>query len=252
MFGKILYYDKKVIDEYKTIVSGKKNVTVEEYEISNDKGLKVDLKAIEADAKAEKSYKAKVQESMLLDCYEFERMLFGRDDYMDISATDGSDIKTVSRGTIIKVDAAISIPEEFDMVKLIDQFKPLLMQSMNIQDYDPNSKAALETFLNNAKATKIPIIVETDEDVLCGKLVTENLLVDYTEIAEADDSEMTVLARCSSNGMNAQTKAYYDPLKDFLSLNRMMRKQIKGMPEGFEPLYIGTEYKPIDILAIYR
>lgn len=252
MFGKILYYDQKAIDEYKSIVTGKKNVTVEEYEVSNDKGIKVDLKAIEADARAGKSYKAKIQESRLLDCYEFEKLLSGRDDYIDIPSTEGSDIKTVSRGTIIKIDGAISIPEEFDMVKLIDQFKPLLMQTMTIQEYDSNSKAALEVFLGNASATKIPIIVEAEEDVLCGKLVAENLVVDYSEIAEADDTEMTVLARCASSGMNASTKAYYDPLKDFMVLNRMMRKQIKEMPEGFGPLYRETIYKPIDVLAIYR
>lgn len=115
-----------------------------------------------------------------------------------------------------------------------------------------DNKTALEAFLGNASATKIPIIVDMEENILCGKLVAENLLVEYSEISEADDSEVTVLARCSSSGMNIQTKAYYDPLRDFLNLNRIMRKQMKDMPEGFGPLFIDTEYKPDDILAIYR
>ena len=42
MFGKIMYYDKTTIDEYKAIIKGQKNLKVEEYEVSNDKGASVD------------------------------------------------------------------------------------------------------------------------------------------------------------------------------------------------------------------
>lgn len=83
MFGKILYYDREAMDEYRAIASGKKNVKVEEYDITNDKGIQFDLKAISADAKAGKSYKARVQESTLLDCYNFEKLLSEREDYID-------------------------------------------------------------------------------------------------------------------------------------------------------------------------
>ena len=37
MFGKIIYYDKKAVAEYKSVISGKPNLEIEEYDVSNDK-----------------------------------------------------------------------------------------------------------------------------------------------------------------------------------------------------------------------
>lgn len=68
MFGKIIYYDKKTIAEYKSIINGKPNLEIEEYDVSNDRGMNADLKLMSADVKASKSYKARVQESDLYDC----------------------------------------------------------------------------------------------------------------------------------------------------------------------------------------
>ena len=48
MFGKILYYDKKTVDEYMSIIDGNKIVNVESYDVSNDKGIKADLKVFES------------------------------------------------------------------------------------------------------------------------------------------------------------------------------------------------------------
>ena len=59
---------QKAVAEYKTVISGKPNLEIEEYDVSNDKGIIADLKLVSADVKASKSYKAKVQESDLYDC----------------------------------------------------------------------------------------------------------------------------------------------------------------------------------------
>ena len=44
MFGKIIYYDKKTIADYKSIINGKPNLEIEEYDVSNDRGINADLK----------------------------------------------------------------------------------------------------------------------------------------------------------------------------------------------------------------
>ena len=59
------FYDKNKIDEYRAVVKGQRNLQIDEYEVSNDKGVQIDLKVFGADAKANKTYKAKVQESLL-------------------------------------------------------------------------------------------------------------------------------------------------------------------------------------------
>lgn len=249
MFGKILYYDKKAIDEYMSIITGNKIVNIESYDISNDKGIKTDLKVISADAKASKSYTAKVQESMLYDCYKFEKKLSGRDDYCDTSYSDIYDIATIPRGYILKMDGVVSIPEQFDMVKLIDQFKPLIMPNIASEE-DQTTSEILVALFSDATARKIPIAIESGDDLLCGKLKAENLVIEYSELEELEDEAVTVLARSASNSKNRASKAYYDPLKDFLNLNRMMRRQVDN--EGdFGPLRVEEEYKPVDILAIY-
>ena len=56
MFGNVVYYDKKKIDEYRSVIKGQRNLEVEEYEVSNDKGIQVDLKAFGIKQKFKKVY----------------------------------------------------------------------------------------------------------------------------------------------------------------------------------------------------
>lgn len=251
MFGKIIYYDKKTIDEYKAIINGKKNLEIEAYEVSNDRGAGLDVKAISMDTKATKKYTAKVIESILYDCAEFEGMLCGRDDYFDFTQSAGFDMGTVQRGCIVKLDAFLEIPEGFDIMKLIDSFKPLVMSSIDTEGMDPSGKEAIKAFLGNAKATKIPLVLDNDEYLLSAKINQDSLISDYEELEELEDEQVTVLARVAS-GVIKPEKPYYDPLKDFMSLNRMMRKAIKDRDEELQPLLLEREYRQIDVLAIYR
>ena len=43
MFGNVIYYDKNKIDEYRAVVKGQRNLQIDEYEVSNDKGVQIDL-----------------------------------------------------------------------------------------------------------------------------------------------------------------------------------------------------------------
>lgn len=250
MFGKIVYYDKKAVAEYKSIVSGKPNLEIEEYDVSNDKGINADLKLVSADVKASKSYKAKVQESDLYDCDQFEKMLIGRDDYFDFTVSADYDILTVPNRSIIKMDGVIEVPEDFDMVKMIDAFKPLIMNLDQFQDMEETSKLALQTFLGAANATKIPLVFEGEDTLFCSKVIQDNMLISYEELSEMDEN-VTVLARVTSSFISS-TKPYYDPLKDFIKLNRMMRKSMGDKGKEFSPIYIDSEYRTLEILAIYQ
>jgi hypothetical protein len=250
MFGKIMYYDKKTIDEYKALIKGQRHLEIEEYEVSNDKGAGFDLKAVSVDTKASKKYTARVVESMLYDCAEFEKMLSGRDDYFDFTQSNGLDLLTVPRGSIIKVDAFLEIPESFDLMQVIDRFKPLFMDSINTDSIEQSGKDALNAFLGNATATRIPIIGEVDDWLLCAKMHQENLVAEYEEFEEIDE-QVTVLARVSS-GVVDSNKPFYDPLKDFMTMNRMMRRNMKDRGEELKALTVDKAYRQIDILAIYK
>jgi hypothetical protein len=250
MFGKIMYYDKKTVDEYKAIIKGQRSVRVDEYEITNDKGASIDLKAISADAKANKKYVAKVVESLLYDCDEFEKMLSDRDDYFDFTSSNELDMSTVPRGAIIKADAFLEIPESFDIMQVIDRFKPFLIDSIEMDSMEDSRKDVIKVFLEGAKATRIPIICDVDDYLLCAKMYQENLVSEYGELEELDE-QVTILARISSGMVNC-SKPFYDPLKDFMTLNRMMRRNMKDRGKELSALTVEKDYRQIDILAIYK
>ncbi|MDR3541969.1 MAG: hypothetical protein P4L69_13520 [Desulfosporosinus sp.] len=115
MFGNLLYYDTKKINDYKAIIRGSRNVKIEKMDISNDKGANIHLPIAGGEIKATKSYEATIEESLLFDCDEFERLLAERDDYFDFTQSSDFDITTLRRGYIMKFDSTISIPEAFDL-----------------------------------------------------------------------------------------------------------------------------------------
>ena len=248
MFGKMIYFDKGTVDEYTSVIKGEKQLEISEYEISKGKGLALDLKAISADASADKKYIAKVRNSQLFDCVEFEKLLDGRDDYFDFSENNGYDLSTVPCGCIVKVNGYAEIPESFDLMKLLDQFKSFLLGT--IDSSDPSSEA-LKAVMGNASATKIPIVIDADDYLLCSKINQSMLSVEYDEFEDLDGEEVTILARISSGVINSGT-AFYDPLKDFMSLNRAMRKSIKDRGKELAALNVEKNYRRADILAIYR
>lgn len=251
MFGNVIYYDKNKIDEYRAVVKGQRNLQIDEYEVSNDKGVQIDLKAFGADVKANKTYKAKVQESLLYNCDEFEKNLIGRDDFFDFTQSEDYDLTTMNRGIIIKFDGYIKVPEEFDYTQTIDRFKPLLVASIVNESMDKSEQAAVKSFFDT-KDTKIPVLIDLNEQLMCSKLISNNMLVKYEDMEEYEELEVTIIARIVSSGMIRAQKAFYDPLKDFMALNRVMRRSIEGRTEGLNEIYADKDYRTIEVLAIYQ
>lgn len=253
MFGKIIFYDKKTISEYKSLITGQKQVEVTEYEVANGKGFGIDFKGIKADINADKKYTAKVADSALYDCNEFESMLEKREgeDYFDFTESDDYDINTVPKGSIVKLEAKIHIPENFDLMQVIEQFKPFVMASVQSSSSISDQQEVLSSVIINAKATKIPVVFDSNENILlCTKLNKDLIAIDYEDFVD-DDEEAVVLARVSSSVKNAE-KPFYDPLKDFMTLNRSMRKKITSRDEQINAIYVDEDYRIIDVLAIYR
>ena len=65
------------------------------------------------------------------------------------------------------------------------------------------------------------------------------------------DEQVTVLARMASGEVDSN-KPFYDPLRDFMSMNRMMRRSMKDRGEELTAITVDKEYRKIDILEIYR
>lgn len=232
MFANLIYYDKSKIDQYSALIT-KKSIIHKEDE-------QTDLQSKMA--------------NYLLECSQFENLLKNRDDYVDfIEGDSGISITDVKIASIIKVAGEIYIPESFDMIHLIDEYKPLILASIECKD---DERELLNTVFNGSKI-KIPIFCELGEEcdywLGIGKAVQDNLLVNYNELEDLEGREVTVIAKIEMRKYYKDTPLkVFDIYKDFLGLNRALRKQIVNQKsEEFESIEVAEDYLGLELLAIY-
>lgn len=251
MFGNVLFFDSQKVNEYKTILKKAKNLKIKKMYISNDNETNAELSIDSSMIKTSKSYEASIEESVLFECDEFERLLDGRPDYFDSTKSNDFDIKTMQRGFIIKFDGYIVVPEKFDLTQMITLFKPMLMSSIT-KDMDNDEQEAFKKFFES-KDINIPIMAECDNHLLCAKINSKSLRIEYNQLEEYDSTEVTIIARITSNSDISKKKPIFDPLKDFISLNRTIRRtMVNDRPEGLQEIFTDEDYRNIEILAIYQ
>lgn len=251
MFGNVLFLDFQKVNDYKTIIKGEKNLKIEKVRISNDKGIDAKIPIVSGAYKASQNYEASVEESALFECDEFEKLLEGRDDYFDFTKSSDFDIETMQRGYIIKFDGYIDIPEEFDLTQTIAQFKPMLMNSIT-RNMESDEQEAFRTFFTSSDIN-VPIITECNNHLLCAKINSKNLKVEYNQLEECEAIEVTIIARITSSSSIQKSKPIFDPFKDFIRLNRTLRRSMGNeRPEGLKEIFVDEDYRNIEILAIYQ
>lgn len=99
----------------------------------------------------------------------------------------------------------------------------MLVDSMVGDTKDKTEQEAMKVFFET-NDTKIPIIIDFDDCTLCSKIISKYMLISYEDLEEYEDSEVTIMARITSNNTISITKSFYDPLKDFMKLNRTLRR----------------------------
>lgn len=253
MFSKLIYYDKDRIDEFISLIKEQNRTDISEIRRAKKKSGKADFKVFGAEAEENTSYTASVKQSLLLELFEFEKTLEKREDYFDFFKNEYS-METIGRGNIIKMWGTITVPEAFDLPHTLKRFKPFLITSMQSdKDFDDDSLVAMDALINSDDETKIPVVLEHGEVLMSAMLNSKHLKCSFEELEDIEDDEVTVIARTANTGIINKTKAYYDPLKDFMSLNRAMRRSmINDRGEGLEALYLEKDYFKIEIVAIYQ
>lgn len=128
MFANLIYYDKSRVDQYMALIM---------------------KKAIDHAEDVQEDVQSKMA-NYLLECSQFETLLKNRDDYFDFVEGDSEvGIKDVRIASIIKVTGEIYVPESFDMVHLIDEYKTQILASVECKDDD--ERAILNTVFNSQK-----------------------------------------------------------------------------------------------------
>lgn len=133
--------------EYSSIITRQHNLTIKEYETSDNKSSYMNLKILEGDLQGSRKYKAEVKESHLYNCAVFEKLLNGRDNFADFTELTQWDINTITRGFIIKFNGYMKVPKEFDITQTFQKFKPMLINSIVNDGIDETGKRHLKAFL---------------------------------------------------------------------------------------------------------
>ena len=69
---------------------------------------------------------------------------------------------------------------------------------------------------------------------------------------EYEELEVTIVARIISSNSISPKKAFYDPLKDFMTLNRTLRRSMGERGEGLMEICADRDYRMLEVLAIYQ
>ncbi len=232
MFGDMIYYNKNKIEQYSALIRGN---SIEKRSLKE-----------EIDSK---------KDNYLLKCLEFEKLLQQRNDYIDyVDVDQGILIKDVRISSIIRVSGEIYVPEQFDMVQLIHEYKSLILSEIDYKD--KGEQEMLNTIFANSKM-RIPIYCELGE--VCdywlgiGKAIPDNLLIEYNELEDYEGKEVTILAKVETRKYHKDKPLkVFDIYKDFLGLNRTLRKQIvTNQKQEFESIDIEEDYLGLELLAIY-
>jgi hypothetical protein len=251
MFRSFIYVNSEKVYEYYSLLDEtiKEKITSKESSRTNKAGIS--SKPIGFEHSRTETMKSEISQYFLSDYNKFEKELIklAGEYYFDLDEEE-YDLKTMPRSSIGKVQANFIIPEGFDYIDLIDAFKPMIKSAIEIND---SEQALYDTFLGNTKAD-IPITIEYEGLNIFGKLDTRFLKETYNQLEEYEFDEVTILFKFIAQDTSTRV-TIFDPLKDFIKLNRAMRRSSdfqNSYSEELSPIVVDGPVIKTEILAIYK
>lgn len=256
MFKNLIYFDSNKIAEYTALLEGEKNIAVKNIKVRSGKSVGVKIMPLSAGADGSSELEGEVVENLLLDCNEFEKLLNDKseENYFDFFEDD-YDLETVPKTSIIRFEGRFNIPEEFDMMDLINQCKPMLISSMNLQDAQEEE---LFSKIFAKESTKIPSFIDSenfDDRIGFSKLNSNNLCYAFEHLEDYEDEEVTIIAKVISRKdiQNSKPIILFDIMKDLFSLSRGIRRQMGDEEiEGIKNIESKENIINLEILAMYQ
>jgi hypothetical protein len=257
MFKNLIYFDSNKVAEYGAVLEGKKQVVIKKVKVSSDKSLGAKVSVVSAGIKGSNEMEGEIVENLIIDCNQFEELLAAKskDSYFDFLNNE-YDSETIPRTSIIRFVGEFRIPQEFDMIDLINQFKPMLSSSMNLQN------AQEEELFNKIfakESTKVPAFIESsvleNNRIGFAKLNSNNLCYELKDLEEFEDEEVTIIAKVLSrkNVIDTTPIVVFDIMKDLFSLSRGIRRQMGNEKiEGVKNIESDENIIILEVLAIYQ
>ena len=252
MFRSFIYLDEDKLYTYKRQIDGKNAAQPKAVSQKKTAGFSAAVRGLGINGTTETSIDSEFEKDVSFDYDQFELDLSRLDgeDYYDCVLNSDYDLKTIPPMKLTRICREFEIPEAFDAVNLINQFKPMLMGQ--IETKSAGEQEALEGLLGKASAD-IPFIIECDDFTISGKLSAKYLREEYASLE--DYAEQDVYMLCKVVGMvRKETVEIFDPLKDFIRLPRAMRRQMpmNGASVGLDKISVEGPVLKVEVIAIYK
>ncbi|MEI2406359.1 DUF6414 family protein [Niallia taxi] len=255
MFKNLIYFDAVKVAEYSAVLEGKKHIAIKNVKVNSGKSLSAKVAVLSGGINGSNEMEGEIVDNLILDCNEFEELLENKsqDNFFDLKQEE-CDSETIPRTSIIRFDGNFKIPSEFDMMDLINKFKPLLTSNLNLQN------AQEEEIFNkifNKESTKIPAFLECSDFVDrigFAKLNSNSLCYELEHLEDFEDEEVTIIAKVlSRKNVSDKPIVLFDIMKDLFSLSRGIRRQMgESEIEGLQNIKSEENVIIFEVLAIYQ
>ena len=251
MFRSFIYLDEDKLYTYKRQIDGKNLPQPKSISKKKTAGFSAGANVFGLNGAMETSVDGEYQRDVSFDYDHFELGISRLDgeDYFDCVLND-YDLTTIPAMKLLRICSSFEIPEAFDAVNLIDQFRPMLMGQ--IETKYAGEQEALQGILGKASAD-IPFIIELDDITISGKLNAKHLCEDYSNLEEYADQDVYML--CKVVGMVRKDMVeIFDPMKDFIRLPRATRRQMEsnGSDTGLQKIQVEGPVLKVEVVAIYK
>ena len=251
MFRSFVYLNDDKMYAYKSILDRQPNTTPKSYSKTQKTTGKIIPNLVSAELSAERTESGEISTSIIYHYNQFEEALnqVEGESFFNFTLYDHEyDIKTLPTTSIIKVQGFLEIPDDFDIFQMVTQYKPFIEQYSGI----PSEKEFEVKEILKMVNSDVPIMMEYDDVLIAAKLTSKHLLEDYTELENYQELPITLL--CKVEGLiDKDEVAIYNPLKDFIKMNRTMRRMSNlESNEQLQPIYVEGPVLKVEVIAIYK
>lgn len=182
---------------------------------------------------------------------EFEKALEGQaDEYFDF-LTDSPDPQTLPPMSIVRFRGTAEVPEQFDAIAMIRQYAPMFDEAGMLETEDGGVPKEFLLSLVAKKDAYAPLMINGLDIPVFSKLrMTYIAEGDISLLEEIESEEAVFLFKVLSHCNNEQI-VVYDPLRDFMKLNRAARRSM-DRSSGLEEIRIAGPVIKGELIAIYH
>lgn len=247
-FRTFLYLDSEKVAVYSSIIHAPAGQAASRKSLMGT--LNVGVAKVKGSIESSEPGTFEINPAVLYDAFELALQERAKDDFFDCTYND-IDISTLPQMSIARCEGSIEIPENFDMFAMISEYLPHL-SSLGIAslDGDPATNEFALSFFKKTNAD-IPILIRGNDILVASKLKSNSFVdANYQTLEDFEDEELFVLFKVHSIARKEST-VIFDPAKDFLKLNRSLRRSMKNT-DGLEPITVNEPVLKAEIIAIYH